>query len=494
MKSGIHSQENRSGQFFLGLVVILVFALLFATANCGGTLNTQFQSSPPRGTASVSVSDPPSCKVPNGSFKSVFITVRSIQAHISSSATDSTAGWVELAPQLANLPVQIDLLATPQGGCTLAQLGSNVSLPAGDYQQIRLLLLSNNPSPTEPVPANNACGAAGFNCVVLSDDSVHVLNLSSQSNTGLKIPPGQIVGGPIRIAASQHTDINIDFNACASILRQGNGQFRLKPTLTAGQVSQVNTGISGQVVNSVTLQPIAGGKVVVAIEQPDSTGVERIVMQASPDANGNFNFCPLPTGTYDIVAVAVDGTGAAYSATVLLNVPSGTLAGKIPLVAQSGSPNTTANIQGLITSSAGNSGTAVDAAMSAFQPIQLAGGGTRLVTIPLQGASTALVSTSATPTGVVCPAGTFCAQYSLIVPSGNPSIGTFASAGTVFSAPVAGDVNFQVEARAFAPSSGGTPICSSPRLITDKDTLDQPLKVAAGATVTAKQLDFTGCT
>jgi hypothetical protein len=202
-----------------------------------------------------------------------YVTVRSVQAHISASATDSSTGWQELAPQLASAPMQIDLFSKPQTTCILAQLGS-ASLPAGSYQQIRLLLVSNTPAASDAVPATNACAGNGYNCVVLSDSTVHELQLSSQANTGLKIPPGQIVGGPLQVTAGQSVDLNIDFNACASIVQEGNGAFRLKPTLTAGQISANNTGISGKVVDSVTQTPIAGS-VQVALEQPDSTGTDR---------------------------------------------------------------------------------------------------------------------------------------------------------------------------------------------------------------------------
>jgi hypothetical protein len=61
-------------------------------------------------------------------------------------------------------------------------------------------------------------------------------------------------------------DLNIDFNACASILQEGNGAFRLKPVLTAGQVSTNTTGISGKIVDSSTGAPVAGGTVLVALE------------------------------------------------------------------------------------------------------------------------------------------------------------------------------------------------------------------------------------
>jgi len=68
-----------------------------------------------------------------------------VQAHTSATATENSAGWQELAPQLASAPMQIDLFSKPDTRCVLAQLGS-ASLPVGNYQQIRLLLLSNTPA------------------------------------------------------------------------------------------------------------------------------------------------------------------------------------------------------------------------------------------------------------------------------------------------------------------------------------------------------------
>jgi hypothetical protein len=470
------------------LCLVLTFAII-VMVSCGGGA-----SSPPSlkmGTASVSVSDPPSCKVPSGNFKHVYVTITGVSAHLSSTASDSTPGWQELAPQLATAAVQIDLLSTPATACVLAQLGTSVPLPVGDYQQFRLLLMPN--SGGAGAPANNQCGAGGFNCVVLSDDSIHILALSSQANTGLKVPPGQITGGAIRVADGQHVDINIDFNTCASIVLQGNGQYRLRPTLTAGQVSANNTGLSGQVVDSATLQPIVGGQVLVALEQPDSTGLDRIFMETATDANGNFTFCPLPTGMFDVVAVAKDGAGVAYNATIALNVPGGTAMGKIPLIAETGVATGPGTIQGTVTSANAGAGVTIDAAMSAMQTISLSGGGTRDVTIPLLGASTGTIATTATPVNVVCPANTFCEQYTLIVPASNPSFGTFAAAGTTFSTPASGSVNYKVEARAFRPLSGGATTCSPTFVVVTTDSANATLAVTAGTTVTAKQIDFTGC-
>src|SRR5260370_36763060 len=88
--------------------------------------------------------------------------------------------------------MQIDLFSKPDTTCVLAQLGS-ASLPVGNLQQIRLLLLSNTPAAGAAVPSPNACAGNGFNCVVVVNggtSTIHGLVLGSQSGTGPTIPPG----------------------------------------------------------------------------------------------------------------------------------------------------------------------------------------------------------------------------------------------------------------------------------------------------------------
>lgn len=486
--------EMIHSRFVAVIALVAAGSLAVWLAACGGgavTISGGFN--PPQGTVSVSLSDPPSCRA---NYQSVFVTVRSVQAHISSTAGDGSSGWQELAPNLASSPVQLDLLSTPAGGCTLAMLGTNISLPAGDYQQIRLILLANNPPAGQAVPATNACSSVNaYNCVVLAGGTVRALNLSSQANTGLKIPPGQIVGGPIRVADGQHVDVNIDFNACASIVAQGNNQFRLRPTLTAGQVSSISSGIGGTIVDSATMQPLNGGEVQVALEQPDSAGIDRILMQAAAAANGTFNFCPVPMGTFDLVAVGQDGAGVTYGPTVVTGITGGSNLGNIPLIAQPSGSTAAGTIEGVVTSENAGAGASIDAAVSALQSITV-GGNPRPVTIPLFSMSVSNIATAATPMAVfaTCPANTFCEGYTLRVPAQNPSFGSFVSGGgTLFSTPVAGDVNFTVEAQAFRPMSGGTATCTPSSKTTTVDEMDQPLKVLAGTAVTAKRIDFTTC-
>src|SRR5579875_2976131 len=144
--------------------------------SCGGSVSVNSMNG--TGAIKVTLTDPPSCAFPNGNFDHVYVTIRSVQAHISATAGDNDPGWQELAPQLNTQPVQIDLFSAGANACLLSTLGSNTALPAGTYQQIRLLLVPN--SGGSDVPPTNACGSQGYNCVVLHDGSIHELQLSSQ--------------------------------------------------------------------------------------------------------------------------------------------------------------------------------------------------------------------------------------------------------------------------------------------------------------------------
>jgi hypothetical protein len=89
--------------------------------------------------------------------------------------------------------------------------------------------------------------------------------------------------------------------------------------------------------------------------------------------------------------------------------------------------------------------------------------------------------------------GAFCAQFTLVVPASNPDVGAFSGGKITFTPPASGDVLFSVEADATKPMSGGASICSPASLTTTMDTNGMPLKVTAGATTIAKELDFAGC-
>ena len=470
---------RRSALFCTLAVILLVSAVILSGCSNG-------KSSTPNGAfVNVRVSDPTTCSGPKGAFSHIYVTITDVQVNASANAGNNDSGWIDLTPSLSQSPQQVDLLGQASAQCFLATLGATTALQPGSYQQIRIVLASN-----ATIITNNVCGSSA-NCVMLSSapNAAQPLLLSSEAKTGIKIPSGQIAGGQFAIAGGETKDLDIDFNACESIVAEGNGQFRLKPVLHAGEVTLTSTSINGTVVDSVTNQPISGGTTVVALEQKDSSGVDRVVMETVTDASGAFSFCPVAAGTYDVVVGAVSGTQVAYAVTVITGVQPGNALGIVPVTAQTGASTAPASITGLVTTSTGSAATAADISLFALEPIS----SSVMVTIPLavQSATTANLTTAA---GSTCPANTDCASYTLSVPALNPSVGSFvANASQKPSVPATGAVSYTIDAFAFTTDGTSTPDCSPSEQKTNSTTTNATLTVSSGMTSAAATLVFVSC-
>lgn len=474
---------SRIALFCLLSAVIVSAAILIS---CSGGSHSMTSAMPAQ--VNVTVSDPATCSGPQGPFSHIYVTITDVQINASSSAGDNDPGWIDLTPSLQQNPQQVDLLGQANNQCFLAMLGATMEIQPGSYQQIRIVLADGSTAVN-----NNQCGSTA-NCVVLtsSSNTPQPLLLSSESKTGLKIPSGQIAGGQFVIAAGETKDLDIDFNACASIVAQGNGQFRLKPVLHAGEVSLTSSSINGTIVDSATAQPVSGGTTVVALEQKDSSGVDRVIMETVADASGAFVFCPVAAGIYDVVVVAINGAHVAYGATVIVGVQPGNALGSAPLSAQAGTNKSPASITGEITTSTGSAATVADISLSALQPISVNGSAV-LVTIPLAAQSSATASLT-TAAAASCPAKTDCVNYTLSVPAANPSVGAFTTSGSQKpGAPASGPVDYSVDAIAFVPGGMGKLDCNPSEVRTSSNINNASLAVTAGTSVTAATLTFSGC-
>jgi hypothetical protein len=457
-------------RILLVVTAIIVSALLLVSCGGGGQ----------NGTVNTSMSDPATCAAPQGPFRHIYVTVTDVKIHQSDSASPNDSGWLDLTKDLSGNPVQVDLLGV-SNQCFLAMLGS-AGIPAGHYQQLRIFLAADNVS-----VSNNKCGSFA-NCVMLTSDpsnTPQALQLSSETKTGIKIPSGQMAGGEFTIGAGETKDLNIDFNACASIVVQGNGKYRLKPVLHAGEVETQSTAasISGTIVDGGTLQAIAGGTTIVALEQKDPNGVDRVVMETVASSNGGFAFCPVPGGTYDIVAIAVNGAGNTYAATAITGVQPGNVLGTVPLTPAA----LPASITGQVTTSTGSAGTVADISLSALQSI----GNNTLITVPLAEQSSA-TATLATAAGT-CPANTDCVSYTLAVPGTNPAVGAFVSGNQNPTASGSASGDYTIDAAAFVPGSAGQSDCSNSPQQTSVTSGNAPLTVLPAGSATAHNLDFIGC-
>jgi hypothetical protein len=358
-----------------------------------------------------------------------------------------------VTPNLKNSPQQVDLLAQASTECFLAMMGSKTEIQAGNYQQIRVFL-----APDNTFTSGNQCSSAPgnpANCVVLAaDNSIHALTLASEAQSGLKIPSGQIAGGNFTIGAGETKDLDIDFNACASIVATGSGKFMLKPVLHAGEVG-LSSAINGTVIDNSTGKPVVGGTSVVALEQKDSGGVDRVVMSTLTDANGNFALCPVPAGSYDLVVAAVNSAGAFYAPTVTTGVQASTAVGNIPVTANGGNPGP-ASLTGTVQTDGSSGPVSEIVTLSALQT-EGVNGSNVLVTIPLvqQSVATANVITSS---GASCQGGFACTDFTLAVPGLNAFVGSFSGTNTQYSQG-GGAVNYTVDGQP-VPHADNTPVCS----------------------------------
>jgi hypothetical protein len=265
-------------KLYVALSFIAILAVI--TLGCGNSKSSQGGS----GTLGVSITDAPA-----SGFDAVNVTVSMVRVHQSSTASGNDSGWsvITLTP-----PRKINLLDLTNG--VLDTLGQT-SLPAGHYTQIRLVLVPNT-------------GTNIANSVVLSSDPTTEIPLFTPSavQSGIKLIH------EFDVAAGQHVDLVLDFDALKSVVTRGNGSYGLMPVIKV--IPTLLTGIEGFVVTSLT-----GSNVMVSAQV---SGEE--VRSTTPDPlTGEFFLTHLDAGNYDVVITA-DGHATAVISGVPVSSAGGT--------------------------------------------------------------------------------------------------------------------------------------------------------------------------
>lgn len=483
-----------------------------ANAASSGSATVHFSNASARSAA---------CKANN--IQAIFITVSDVKGHTSGKG----GGWHDFTPTLSQEPFQVNLLDsgaedsekqfTNTDDCLLASVGDDNGIPPGKYQQLRVLVdVSGNP------PADNACASLGpnvFNCVELTDTTLHELTIPSGSQSGIKIPSTKIAKGGLTISPGQAVDLDIDIDGCRSIVVTGGGHgkkkkpphgssYKLKPVLQAGEVT-LNSIISGQVVVGTNSNgtvspndpavPVAGAAV--WLENASSTAsytegdptptattvpVNNVMAMTSADQNGHFVFCPVPatTDSLELVAIAAampvpqGETSNPSDVTITKGVTSGPKGGMsglvIPLVEPSSAPTATAQYT-----------TASNANPPAAIPETLAIGmtqsdGTNQAPFPFANDSSVNPTTTGPSTNTCsCPTDTDCSCVTLDIPPDSPVIGS-ASGASYQQSSSTGEFSLLAQAaKSGAGSCSPNLLATAPNL--SSNPLDQPT------------LSFQGC-
>ena len=288
-----------------GLLVIASVAGCGSGSDGGGAGNTQ------AGMVSVSLTDAPAC-----GYDQVNITVSKVRVHRSSSANDNDAGWTDITldpPRKINL---LNLNDPTKLNLALDNLGQT-PLTAGHYSQLRLVLAKNGNNP----PFANS--------VILSGTPSEIeLETPSAVQSGVKLIH------QFTVNSGQRVDLLLDFDACHSIVRTGNGKYKLKPVIKV--IPFVLNGINGFVDktllgNNVMVSAQLNGTIVRTTAPTPQTG-EFFLAHLDPTN------CP-PT-CYDVVITARNSPTDTCCATALITgvpVPNNT---DITPISTSGTPFT----------------------------------------------------------------------------------------------------------------------------------------------------------
>ena len=200
---------------------------------------------------------------------SVIICVTRVEVH--KAGNDSTSGWFVINDSTR----YFDLLQLTNGASAI--LG-DISLPAGQYTQIRLFI--------------------GDGSYVIDQGIKYDLEVPSGSQSGLKLIH------QFTIESNKLYELLLDFNVEKSIVITGNGQYKLKPTIKVTPVV-ISGSISGQVL------PLDAQPAIWTVY-----GIDTITTYT--DLQGHFKLMGLLQGLYDVNIIPLDTM--VYRDTVIIGV------------------------------------------------------------------------------------------------------------------------------------------------------------------------------
>ncbi|RYG26419.1 DUF4382 domain-containing protein [bacterium] len=254
---------------WVGRAALALFGIAsIVVAGCGGGGGGGSSStSTERGTLAVRMSD-----APDPSITAINVTIPKVQAHVGND-------WVTVAE-----PNQTyNLFDLAKSDVLLGQ----ASLPAGNYTQVRLFVSE---------------------ATVTDSTGTHSVIVPSGTKTGLKINLNYTV------SPDTVTEILLDFNVDKSLVKQGNGQYRLQPVIPA--VVKVLSGTINGVTTDGTANLSDVSVTATYVSGPNYAAGTQVNTASSLD-DGTFKVWALLPGTYTLTFSYTDpATGATKTATV----------------------------------------------------------------------------------------------------------------------------------------------------------------------------------
>ena len=275
---------------YLKFIILLGIILVFLTGCISELVVPENNENPAdgsgtgKGTLKIYLTDAP------GDYLEVNIIISKIEGHIAVDGEEGAEGEEESWKILKEWDegLLVDLTKLEDVSILLASL----ELEPNKYTQLRLFLKGGE---------NDAW-------VVLKDSGLtEPLEIPSVYQTGIKLNrPFEIVEGMI-------TELTIDFDAEKSVIKTGNGKYKMKPvisvsaeTYSTGELPEGVGSVSGSVSYYDSLESMSIGIGGANIELADGAYIfdNKTTTSGEAGSEGDFSLINVPAGTYTLNVVA----------------------------------------------------------------------------------------------------------------------------------------------------------------------------------------------
>jgi hypothetical protein len=231
-----------------------------------------------KGTLKIYLTDAP------GDYNEVNINISRIEGHI---AVEDEEGYWEILKEWSDgLPVDLTKLED------VSILLASLELAPNKYTQLRIFLGSDA-------------------SLLVEGEELQSLEIPSSANTGIKL------NHPFDIEEGKITKLTIDFDAEKSVIKTGNGKYKMKPvihvtseTYSAGEVPEGVSKVFGTVSyyesDEGVLALVGLGGANIELTGGTYVFVNTTVTLEEPGSEGKFSLDNVPAGTY-ILNVYADG-------------------------------------------------------------------------------------------------------------------------------------------------------------------------------------------
>jgi Domain of unknown function (DUF4382) len=206
-----------------------VIFLAVGMSGCGNSCYAGYSINGNGGFIVVAGNPPPACSIPKvnstmrvAALKSpiceacmpatrvehVFVTLHGVQLLPLTSDDTNSPDWLELTPQLAKEPRQIDLV----GNSFPVILQESTSLAAGNYREVRLQFVNESSMSAETLPSENACGRTLWNCIVMADGNIQPLRLPADGSE-LSISSPHMESGPFVVLPETAMELQLSLES-----------------------------------------------------------------------------------------------------------------------------------------------------------------------------------------------------------------------------------------------------------------------------------------